>query len=260
MVEPETNAFLSHLAIAGRVSAPTRHQPLTLPLFLYRHVIERGVEALTELARARRPQRLPVVLTREEVRAVLARLSGAPWLMASLLCGWGLRLAKCLSPRVQCMDFERRTLLVRGGKDAAVRVTMLPASLVKALEQHPWHVQAVPAGDPKDGWGGMCCQMRWCGSARTRRERGGGSGSFRRPSAGETRRPGCRAGATWMSRFFERRSTGQSPNPGWSSARRATVSRTRLRRISWRQATTSASYRNSRGIVTRGRRSPARTC
>jgi site-specific recombinase XerD len=85
MAESEINAFLSHLAIAGGVSASTQNQALASLLFLYRHVLEREVGELRGLARARRPQRLPVVLTREEVRQVLARLSGAVWLMASLL-------------------------------------------------------------------------------------------------------------------------------------------------------------------------------
>lgn len=94
-----------------------------------------------------------MVLTREEVRQVLARLSGAVWLMASLLYGSGLRLNECLSLRVQDIDFERRELLVRDGKGAKDRVTMLPASLVEALQKHLMQVRAVHTADLRDGWG-----------------------------------------------------------------------------------------------------------
>jgi site-specific recombinase XerD len=101
MAEPEINAFLTHLAVKEKVSASTQTQALCVLLFLYRHILGREVGHIGEVIRARKPTRLPVVLTREEVKAVLAGLSGDRWLMASLMYGAGLRLAECLRLRVQ---------------------------------------------------------------------------------------------------------------------------------------------------------------
>lgn len=153
MAEHEINAFLTHLAVDGRVSASTQNQALAALLFLYKHVVERRVGDLGEVVRARRPRRLPVVLTRDEVRQVLGRLRGDRWLMASLLYGSGLRLAECLALRVQDLDFERREILVRDGKGSKDRVTMLPGSLVEPLRAHLEQVRAVHAADISAGWG-----------------------------------------------------------------------------------------------------------
>ena len=96
MAEPEINAFLTHLAVKEKVSASTQNQALSALLFLYRHVIGREVGELGDVIRAHKPRRLPVVMTRDEVKAVLSRLSGDKWLMASLMYGAGLRLMECL--------------------------------------------------------------------------------------------------------------------------------------------------------------------
>jgi integron integrase len=155
MGEPEMNAFLTHLAVREHVSASTQNQALAALLFLYRHVLGREVGDLGEVIRARRPTRLPVVMTREEVKAVLAHLSGDRWLMASLMYGAGLRLMECLRLRVQDIDLARRELLVRDGKGAKDRVTMLPESLKSPLEEHLKHVKAVHAQDCAEGWGAV---------------------------------------------------------------------------------------------------------
>jgi site-specific recombinase XerD len=107
MSEPEIKAFLTHLAVKEKVSASTQNQALSALLFLYRHVIGREVGDLGEVVRARKPKRLPVVMTREEVKSVLANLSGEKWLMASLMYGAGLRLMECLGLRVPDIDFSR---------------------------------------------------------------------------------------------------------------------------------------------------------
>jgi len=153
MTEPEINAFLTHLAMRERVSASTQNQALAALLFLYRHVLERQVGALGEIVRARRPQRLPVVLTRDEVKLVLANLVGDKWLMASLLYGSGLRLAECCALRVQDIDFARGEILVRDGKGAKDRITMLPESLAAPLRRHLERVKAIHERDVRDGWG-----------------------------------------------------------------------------------------------------------
>ncbi len=146
-------AFLSALASDGHVAASTQTQAFSALLFLYRHVLGREFGDLGQVVRARKPKRLPVVMTRTEVRAVLAQLKGPLWLMASLLYGAGLRLSECLRLRVQDVDFERNEILVRSGKGDKDRVTMLPESLKRPLEKHLRRVRALHQRDLADGWG-----------------------------------------------------------------------------------------------------------
>jgi len=153
MAEPEINAFLTHLAVKQKVSASTQNQTLSALLFLYRHVIGREVGDLGEVIRARKPTRLPVVMTREEVKAVLANLTGDKWLMASLMYGAGLRLMECLRLRVQDIDFSRNEILVRDGKGAKDRITMLPKSLKAPLQDHLKKVKAIHEEDLAENWG-----------------------------------------------------------------------------------------------------------
>jgi len=153
MAEPEINAFLTHLAVDRKVSASTQNQALSALLFLYRYVIGREVGNLGDVIRARRPKRLPVVMTREEVKAVLANLVGDKRLMASLMYGAGLRLMECLRLRVQDVDFSRNEILVRDGKGSKDRITMLPESLKTPLREHLKRVKATHEKDLADGWG-----------------------------------------------------------------------------------------------------------
>jgi integron integrase len=153
MGEPEINAFLTHLAVKERVAASTQNQALSALLFLYRHVLAREIGDLGEVIRARKPKRMPIVMTREEVKAVLANLSGDKWLMASLMYGTGLRLMECLRLRVQDIDFTRKEILVRDGKGAKDRITMLPESLRAPLQDHLKKVKAIHEQDLADGWG-----------------------------------------------------------------------------------------------------------
>ena len=124
MAEAEINAFLTHLAVKEKVSASTQNQALSALLFLYRHVIGREVGDLGNVIRARKPRRLPVVMSREEVKAVMANLTGDKRLMALIMYGAGLRLMECLRLRVQDIDFSRNEIIVRDGKGAKDRVTM----------------------------------------------------------------------------------------------------------------------------------------
>jgi len=153
MAEPEINAFLTHLAVKERVSASTQNQALCALLFLYRHVLSRGIGDLGEVIRARKPKRLPVVMTREEVKSVLAHLAGDKWLTASLMYGAGLRLMECLRLRVQDVDFSRNEITVRDGKGAKDRLTMLPDSLKEPLHRHLMKVKAIHEKDLAAGWG-----------------------------------------------------------------------------------------------------------
>jgi integron integrase len=153
MAEPEINAFLTHLAVKEKVSASTQTQALSALLFLYRHVIGRDVGDLGKVIRARKPTRLPVVMTREEVKAVLANMTGDKRLMASLMYGAGLRLMECLRLRVQDIDSSRHEVLVRDGKGAKDRITMLPASLTIPLQEHLKRVKTIHERDVAEGWG-----------------------------------------------------------------------------------------------------------
>ncbi len=153
MAEPEINDFLTHLAVKEKVSASTQNQALSALLFLYRHVIGREVGDLGKVIRARKPTRLPVVMTRDEVKAVLSNLSEDKWLIASLMYGAGLRLMECLRLRVQDIDFSRNEILVRDGKGAKDRITMLPELLKKPLQDHLRKVKAIHEKDLAEGWG-----------------------------------------------------------------------------------------------------------
>lgn len=128
MAETEIAAFLTHLAVERRVSASTQNQALNALLFLYKQIIGREIGLIQGVVRAKRPERLPVVMTREEVNAVLARLSGREWLMAGLMYGAGLRVAECLRLRVKDIDFGMNQIVVRDGKGQKDRVTPLPAA------------------------------------------------------------------------------------------------------------------------------------
>jgi integron integrase len=135
----EVSQFLSSLAVQGKVSASTQHQALNAIIFLYREVLGRDFGWLQEVVRAKKPKRLPVVLSKEEIQALLRELRGVKWLMATLLYGAGLRLLECLRLRVKDIDFARNQIVVRAGKGAKDRLTMLPAvvktSLVKRLQE-----------------------------------------------------------------------------------------------------------------------------
>jgi integron integrase len=153
MGETEINAFLTHLAVKEKVSASTQNQALSALLFLYRYVLNREIGDLGEVIHARKPEHLPIVLTREEVKSVLSQLSGEKRLVVSLLYGAGLRLIECLQLRVKDVDFQRNEITVRGGKGEKDRVTMLPEFLKKSLEGHLQNVRAIHDQDLRDGWG-----------------------------------------------------------------------------------------------------------
>ena len=153
MAEADINRFLAHLAVTEKVSASTQNQALAALLFLYRQVIGRDVGDLGEVIRARKPERLPVVMAREEVKAVLANLTGDKSLMAAIMYGAGLRLMECLRLRVQDIDFSQNEILIRHGKGAKDRITMLPDSLKVPLQDHLKKVKAAHQQDVADGWG-----------------------------------------------------------------------------------------------------------
>jgi integron integrase len=149
----EIHAFLTHLAVERNVSPSTQNQALSALIFLFDKVLDRRLGDLGSFARARKSQRLPVVLSREEVRDVLLHMTGDTGLMAQLMYGSGLRLSECLSLRVQHVDFGGRTILVREGKGSKDRSTMLPTTLVEPLRAHLATVRALHRRDIADGFG-----------------------------------------------------------------------------------------------------------
>jgi integron integrase len=153
MAEPEIAQFLSSLATEGRVSASTQNQAFNAILFLYNEVLSKKIGLIDGVVRAKRPQRLPVVLTKDEVKRVLDRMSGAPHLMGLLLYGAGLRLMECCRLRVKDIDFSRNELAVRSGKGNKDRYTMLRSTVRDALIQHLRGVKAQHDEDLKNGLG-----------------------------------------------------------------------------------------------------------
>ena len=151
----QVTAFLNHLARERNVAASTQNQALSALLFLYREALGTPLPWLDELERAQRPARLPTVLTAVEVRQLLERMRGTRWLMASLLYGAGLRLRECLKLRVKDVDFGYRQLVVRDGKGAKDRVTMLPAPLVDPMKRQIDYVRELHARDLAAGWGSV---------------------------------------------------------------------------------------------------------
>ena len=149
----EVSGFLSWLATERQVAAATQNQALSALLFLYRSVLGVELPWLDHMTRAQRPVRLPTVLSEGEVLRLLAQLRGAARLMAGLMYGAGLRQIECLSLRVKDVDFAYRQILVRDGKGAKDRVTMLPEHLVQPLQAHLGKVHALHGRDLKAGFG-----------------------------------------------------------------------------------------------------------
>jgi len=145
--------FLTHLAAREHVSASTQNQALSALLFLYREVLQQELPWMEDIRRARRPERLPIVLSREEVAALLSEMSGVTWLMASLLYGSGLRLMECLRLRVQDVDFLRREITVRHGKGGKDRRTMLPAMSIEPLQAQLAEAKRIHERDLRAGFG-----------------------------------------------------------------------------------------------------------
>lgn len=151
MAEPEVNAFLTHLAVREHVAASTQNQALAALLFLYAKVLGRPLERMEGIVRAKRPKRLPAVLTPDEVRRVLECLTGQHWLVAMLLYGAGLRLLEALRLRVKDIDMTHNVLTIREAKGNKDRVTVLPACLRDPLgrllhQRRRQHVAEVEAG------------------------------------------------------------------------------------------------------------------
>src|SRR5438552_6291850 len=153
MGETELGAFLTHLARDGKVAASTQNQALSALLFLYKEVLKQEIGWLKGVERAKKPARVPVVLSRDEVHKIFAHLHGTPRLMAGLLYGSGLRLMECVRLRVKDVDFAYARITVRDTKGGRDRVTMLPVNLAAPLQRHLQKVKAQHEQDLADGFG-----------------------------------------------------------------------------------------------------------
>jgi integron integrase len=155
MREPEVTEYLTHLARHGNVAASTQNQALSALLFLYKEVLKQEIGWLDNVERAKKPPKLPVVLTRKEVKRIFAHLTGTQKLMAGLLYGSGLRLMECVRLRVKDVDFGYARITVRDGKGAKDRVTMLPVNLAARLKQHLVKTKIQHQQDLADGFGSV---------------------------------------------------------------------------------------------------------
>lgn len=153
MREPEIQAFLSHLAVKENVAASTQNQAFSALLFLYREVLQIPLDPQIQSVRAEKPKHLPTVLTKEEVNAILSRMSGTTGLMARILYGSGLRLMECVTLRVKDIDLAQHQIIVRDGKGEKDRVTMLPTSLETLLREHLTWRKSLHQQDIANGYG-----------------------------------------------------------------------------------------------------------
>lgn len=155
MGETEVSAFLTYLAVQRNVAASTQNQALNALVFLYRNVLGQPLGDNINGVRARKPRKLPVVLSKQEIRCLLRNVDGNYWLPACLLYGSGLRLMECMRLRVQDLEFAHRAILVRDGKGGKDRVVTLPLELIQPLKQHLAGVQVLHNKDLQDGYGAV---------------------------------------------------------------------------------------------------------
>lgn len=149
----EIQAYLTHLAVNRNVSPSTQNQALCALLFLYQKVLKMDLPWLDDITRAKKPRRLPVVFSKDEVRSLLSQFDGTRWLVFSLLYGTGMRIMECVRLRVKDVDFEKREITIRSGKGDKDRLTMLPAPLIDPLYMHLEKVRHLHEQDLKDGYG-----------------------------------------------------------------------------------------------------------
>ena len=155
MAEGEVAEFLTHLARHLDVAASTQNQALSALLFLYKEVLKHEIGWLQKVERAKKPPKLPVVLSRAEVKQIFGHLHGVPKLMAGLLYGSGLRLMECVRLRIKDIDFELAQITVRDAKGGKDRITMLPLNMSEALRRHLLRVKAQHEQDLEDGFGSV---------------------------------------------------------------------------------------------------------
>ena len=151
--ENHITEFLNYLAVQRKVASSTQNQALCALVFLYRHVLKKELSQFENLVHAKKPSKLPVVFTREEVRNILLQLDGVRWIMGQLLYGAGLRVMECVRLRIKDIDFSYRQIVVRDGKGHKDRVTMLPQIVIDPLSRHMEKVKVSHEIELKAGFG-----------------------------------------------------------------------------------------------------------
>lgn len=252
LAEPQIAAFLSSLADPGRASASSQNQALAALLFLYGQVLGRELAWMGDIVHAKRPQRLPVVLTREESRSLLANLAGPYWIVGGLLYGGGLRLLEALQLRIKDVELDRREILVRDGKGRKDRHTVLPEALVSPLGDHLaairlQHERDLAAGALRAQWS---FRMPCGESTRLLFVNGPGSGCSRQPGPTSMPKP-ARPVATIYTRPPSSAPSPPPPIPRESpSPRPRTPCDILSRRTCSKMATTSGPFRSSSATKT----------
>ena len=156
MSAPHIEQYLTFLAVDEQVSASTQNQALNAILFLYREVLQIHIDALQDIVRAKRTNRIPVVFAKPEIESILHHLEGTPWLVCALLYGSGMRLLECLHLRIKDIDFQRKQISLREGKGEKDRITLLPISLIPHLERQITKVNILHQEDKAAGYGDAC--------------------------------------------------------------------------------------------------------
>ncbi len=244
MGQAEVEAFLTDLATRGQVSAGTQNQALAALLFLYREVLGVELPWMENLVRAKRPRRIPVVLSVEEVARLLTMLEGACRLMAGLLYGSGMRLLECLRLRIKDVDMVRCEVVVRDGKGGKDRRVPLPRSLRGELMQQRERAMLLHAADLAEGAGRVSCRMRWRASIPL--PMSSPAGSICSPPRVDRwiRAVAELVGITYRRRSSSVRYRRHGAVRGSTSRRPATPCGMRSPRICWRPATISALCRS----------------
>jgi len=173
----DLETYLTYLAAEGKVAASTQNQALSAILFLYKEVLDMPIETNFKFIGAKKPKRLPVVLTNQEVHQVLDRMVGTTKIIGQLLYGSGLRISEAIRLRVQNIDFGQGQILVRDGKGAQDRITMLPEIVVEPLREHLIRVEDLHQQDLKNGLGRVFCPMPWPENILMLKQNGSGNTS-----------------------------------------------------------------------------------
>ena len=239
----EIEAFLTHLAVNRRVAASTQNQALNALMFLYKKVLHIDISDPINSVRAKRPARLPIVLSKDETLKVIDLMTSEPQLIVKLLYGSGLRLMECLRLRVKDVDFSMNQIIVRHGKGGKDRITILPANVIEPLSLHLKRVQALHKEDC-EGTGMSTSLEHWPGSIPMPLHNGVGSTCFH-PSPFVVIRDLERSGdITFMKAPFENRLKRRQKWRGFTNPSVATPSATASPPICWKPAMISVQCRN----------------
>lgn len=166
MGAPQVKEFLTLLAVQERVAAATQNQALCAIVFLYKHILKQELGSFGEMTWAKKPETLPVVLSKKEIKALMSHLTGKDWIMVAIMYGCGLRVEECVTLRVTDFDFARGQIVVRRGKGEKDRPVPLPQILSQPLQEHLAKVKKLHDADLQKAWARLIYPLRWIESIR----------------------------------------------------------------------------------------------